>query len=325
MRHFYCTHFNSNYLGHAKNLFYSLNEHDSNFKLFMFCFDQISFDSIIEIKNKNIIPIFYKDLENFYSQLKVAKENRNFVEYFFTCSPATCNYVMANFPEVDMITYLDADIYFFDSPAKIFQELKGYSIGIISHRFNFFTKRNKIYGEFNVGWVSFRRDTNGLDCLNDWMNDCIDWCYQKIEKTRFADQKYLDYWPQNYKGVKVIGNIGANVATWNIKNYKISSNEGKIMVNDNPLIFYHFANLKQVDRNLFSTDLSRVFVSLKGVLLNKIYLPYIKLLLKNKLCDVKIVPKKDNHVKGISAKFRDFTRKIRSRLFVDTIIINTIK
>jgi len=291
----------------------------------MFCFDQLSFDSIVEIKSKNVVPIFYKDLENFYPQLKVAKKNRNFVEYFFTCSPATCNYVVSNFLEVDLITYLDADLFFFDSPLKIFEEIEGYSIGIISHRFNFFTKRNKIYGEFNVGWVSFRRDTNGLDCLNNWMNDCIDWCYQKIEKTRFADQKYLNYWPQNYKGVKVIGNIGANVAIWNIKNYKISFKDGKILMNGIPLIFYHFASLKQINESLFSTDLSRVFVPLKGILLNKIYKPYISLLVKNKVSEVKIVSKKDNHVKGISANFRKLTRIIRSILFVDTIKIETIK
>ena len=254
MTHYYCTHFDSNYLGHAKNLLHSLNKYDPDFKLFMFCFDKLSLDAIVEIKNKNVIPIFHEDLESFFPNLKIAKKNRNFVEYFFTCSPATCNYVIANFSEVDLITYLDADLFFFDSPAKIFQELEGYSIGIISHRFNFFTKRNKIYGEFNVGWVSFRRDINGLDCLNDWMNDCIDWCYQKIEKTRFADQKYLDFWPQNYKRVKVIGNIGANVAIWNIKNYKLSFKDGKILVNGTPLIFYHFANLKQIDKNLFSTD-----------------------------------------------------------------------
>ena len=78
---------------------------------------------------------------------------------------------------------------------------------------------------------------------------------------------------------------------------------------------------QQINKNLFSTDLSRVFVPLKGILLNKIYLPYINLLFKNKLSDVKIMAKKDNHVRGISSTFRELTRKIRSILFVDTIKI----
>ena len=115
------------------------------------------------------------------------------------------------------------------------------------------------------------------------------------------------------------------MAIWNIKNYKLSFKDGKILVNGSPLIFYHFTNLKQIDKNLFSTDLSRVFVSLKGILLNKIYLPYINLLVKNKLSNVKIAAKKDNHVRGISSTFRELTRKIRSILFVDTIKISAVK
>jgi hypothetical protein len=324
MRHFYCTHFDSNYLGHAKNLLYSLCQNDSDFKLFMFCFDQVSYDSINELNNKSVVPIFHKELESFYPDLKIAKGNRNFVEYFFTCSPATCNYVISNFSEVDLITYLDADLFFFNSPNEIFHELSDNSIGIISHRFNFFTKRNKIYGEYNVGWVSFRRDNNGLKCLDDWMNDCINWCYQKIEKTRFADQKYLDYWPNKYEGVKVISIIGANVAIWNIKNYKLTCEGGSLMVNKESLIFYHFANLKQIDQNLFSTDLSRVFVSLKGVLLDRVYKPYAELLLQNKLDTFQIKAKKDNHVVGFKSMIREFSRKLRAIFYNDKMYVNNL-
>jgi hypothetical protein len=324
MRHFYCTHFDSNYLGHAKNLLGSLNDHDSDFTIFMFCFDQVSFNCMKELNDKNAVPIFYKDLEGFFPQLKVAKDNRNFVEFFFTCSPAICKYVFSNFPEVDLITYLDADLFFFDSPNLIYEEMEGNSIGIISHKFNFFTKRNRIYGEYNVGWVSFRRDQNGVECLNDWMKECIDWCYQKLEKNRFADQKYLDFWPNRYEGVKVISNIGANVAIWNIKNYKLSLQKGKPKVNGHALIFYHFANLKQIDENLFTTDLSRVFVSLRGVLLNNVYIPYINLLKTNKLQSVNIKSKKDNHVVGLKSIIRELTRKVRAILFKDKINLNKI-
>lgn len=322
MTHFYCTHFDSNYLGHARNLLYSLENCESDFKLFMFCFDQVSFDKIVELNNKNVVPIHHEDLESFFPELKIAKQNRNFVEYFFTCSPATCNYVISNFSEVGLITYLDADLFFFSSPNEIFNELVDSSIGIISHRFNFFTKRNKVYGKYNVGWVSFRRDTQGLKCLNDWMKDCIEWCYQKIEKTRFADQKYLDYWPDKYKGVKVIENIGANVAIWNVKNYTLNFDGYNIMVNNKPLIFYHFANLKQIDENLFSTDLSRVFVSLRGVLLDRVYKPYAKLLLQNKLDTFQIKAKKDNHVSGFKSIIREFSRKLRSVFYSDKLYIN---
>ena len=40
--------------------------------------------------------------------------------------------------------------------------------------------------------------------------------------------------------VKIIKNKGANLATWNIENYKIAKNEEGILVDDDPLVFFHF-------------------------------------------------------------------------------------
>ena len=76
MTHYYCTHFDANYLGHAKNLLYSLENCESDFKLFMFCFDQVSFDKIVELNNQNVVPIYHEDLESFLPELKIAKQNR---------------------------------------------------------------------------------------------------------------------------------------------------------------------------------------------------------------------------------------------------------
>ena len=78
----------------------------------------------------------------------------------------------------------------------------------------------------------------------------------KVEKERFGDQKYLNKWPTLYKKLKIIENIGANVAIWNIKNYKWSLND-RVYVNNTPLIFYHFANIFQIDNYRFNTNLSR--------------------------------------------------------------------
>ena len=66
----------------------------------------------------NVQIIHFKDLEEKYPSLKTAKSNRNRIEYFFTCSPAVCNYVIDQFDYIDSITYLDADLYFFSNPKK---------------------------------------------------------------------------------------------------------------------------------------------------------------------------------------------------------------
>lgn len=319
---YFCTHFDSNYLPHARALYDSLQSVSPNAKLFMFCMDDKAFKILSDLNLVNAILVPAYELENSIPNLKQAKENRTRVEYFYTCSPAICYYVLQEYDFVNVITYLDSDLYFFSSPAPIFTELGDASIGIIEHRFSFFTKRNKVYGNFNVGWITFRKNENGIKCLKDWMDNCIAWCYQKLEEKRYADQKYLDYWQKDYEGVHVIKNIGANMAIWNIGNYKLSMDNKDVLVDHQKLIFYHFANLKQVGPDEFKTNLSRVFKITTTLIKNQIYIPYLKNLHKYIDPQIHIVEKKDLHSKNIGDLLRSITRNVRGFFLPDTIKIN---
>lgn len=319
---YFCTHFDINYTPHALSLADSLLAVSPNSVLITFCMDDASFEDLTTNKPPNVVPIHFSKLESEFPNLINAKNNRSRVEYFYTCSPVICNYVLNKIEGINEVTYLDADLYFFSNPEPIFVELGNASVGIIEHKFSFFTKRNKVYGNFNVGWITFRKDTNGIACLNSWTDNCIDWCYQKLEGDRYADQKYLDYWQRDFDGVCVIKNIGANLAIWNLSNYRISLKKNVVYVNDKELIFYHFANFKQIGVNKFKTDLSRVFVRCTGVIKNNVYMPYIQTISKYLKRDKLIIAKKDVHAKGIGVILRKITRIARQLLFPDIIKIN---
>jgi len=246
--------------------------------------DEISLQYIKEKKLPNLIAISITEVEVYYPQLLQAKENRSLVEYFFTCTSVICNYLLDVHKDIEEIVYLDADLYFFDSPEIIFDEIKDESISIIPHRFKGINKLRNIFGYYNVGWVSFKNDVNGLACLNDWFNKCIDWCYDKLEKEKYADQKYLNEWPKKFKNVCVIQNIGANAAPWNIGNYNVTTENDKIFVDKIPLVFYHYAGLKFID-NYFYTTCSSYFSNLNSVIRNNIYLIYL-----NKLSGYGYIP-----------------------------------
>lgn len=271
--------------------------------------------------NKPNIKLYQiQDLENEINGLKAAKENRNKVEYFFTCSPAVCKYVLLKNPKISSITYLDSDLYFFSSPSIIFDEIGDHSIAIIEHRFHWITKRQIKYGKFNVGWVTFKNDIEGNKCLDKWLADCLDWCYQKVEEERFGDQKYLDKWPSSYKNLKIVQNIGANVAIWNIKNYRWSLKNNKVYVNNTPLVFYHFANIYQIDNYQFNTNLSRVFMPLKGVIKENVYKVFLKNIVEY-LSKTSIKYKRDNHIKGFKKMIFKTSRLFRAFIFNDIIEI----
>ena len=65
-------------------------------------------------------------------------------------------------------------------------------------------------------------DDVGKKCLHEWMQQCLEWCFDRYEDGKFADQKYLDSWPEKFKNHLVISkNLGVGIAPWNIQDENI--------------------------------------------------------------------------------------------------------
>lgn len=252
----------------------------AEFHIFMLCFDEECVKEIetLCLKHATVIPL--ESFEAGDRQLIEVKKNRTRLEYYYTCGPSLPLYVLNNYLEVDLITYLDADLFFYSDPQILLDEMNTYSIGITYQRFPQFGKEPKT-GRFNVGWLSFRRDDNGIACLEWWRKKCIEWCYERFEDGKYADQLYLDEWPKLFKGVKVLNNKGANVAPWNVIDYDVRRNNDQVIVSGYQLVFYHFHGFKQITRHLFNTNLGLTFRFPNEVLKNNVYKPYITKLLSN--------------------------------------------
>ena len=273
----FCTYFDQNYLPRGLALYRSLREHCPEFKLWVLCMDEATYQVLTQLDLPEVEPISLQDFEKDDEPLLAAKQNRSKVEYYFTCTPSLLLYVLNHWPEVDLITYLDADLFFFAGPAPLFEELGTGSIAIIGHRFPPHKRGDEIYGIYNVGWLSFRRDENALVCLTWWREQCIEWCYDRIDEDRFADQKYLDDWPSRFRNVVVLEHRGANLAPWNLNNYRLRSlKRNTVMVDNEPLIFFHFHGLKQIAQWLYDPGLEGYGVTPSIVLRRGIYTTYIR-------------------------------------------------
>jgi|SRR3989338_3355059 len=273
---YFCTYFDSNYLSKGLTLYRSLVLHAMPFRLWVLCFDNLTCEILQKLSLPQIHPILLSDFESGDEQLLKAKGNRSKIEYYFTCTPSLPLYIFKKHPEVDLIAYVDADFFFFSNPSLVYDELGNNSILIIGHRFPSYLKHLEKYGIYNVGFLSFRRDDVGLKCLNWWREKCIEWCYDRLEDGRFSDQKYLDDWTNRFKRVVILQNKGAGLSPWNLANYQLSENNGQIMVDAEPLIFYHFHDLKEVQKWLYDPCLTQYKVRLDSFLKRHIYSPYIR-------------------------------------------------
>jgi hypothetical protein len=277
--HHFCTLFDSNYLVRGLTLYDSLREHCGPFQLHILCLNDACYEFFQQHSLPGIVPVALATFENSSPALAEARGNRTLIEYYFTCSSAFTHFVMQQNPDIELVTYLDADMYFFADPAPIFAELEGHSIGISPHRFPGKLRKLERYGLYNVAWVSFRRDPDGLSCLQHWNDQCLEWCYDRLEGERFADQKYLDAWPDLYQGVRVIEHPGANLAPWNVGRHRIQESDGRVLVDDQPLIFYHYHGLKRVGSlPVYDTSLGYNRAVLTRTLREKVYRPYLQAL-----------------------------------------------
>lgn len=249
----FCTYFDQVYLTRGLALYRSLRRHCGSFRLWILCMDGATEEALAAIAPPEVRTISLEELEGADDELARAKQDRSRVEYYFTCTPFLPAYLLGRHPEVDTVTYLDADLFFYSSPAPIFDELGGRSVLIIGHRFPKRLRHLESYGIYNVGLLSFRNDRIGRLCLDRWRQQCLDWCYNRLEAGRYADQKYLDDWPTRFPGVTVLQHKGAGLAPWNWMNYAIKPAGDSLLVDGYPLIFYHFQGLRQLSRWVYAT------------------------------------------------------------------------
>lgn len=248
----FCTYFDINYLSRGLAMYDSLRRHCRRpFVLWILCFDDASYNLLSGLALADVKLIKQIEFERGDAALVATKSDRSHVEYYWTCTPSLPRYVLAHNAEVETITYLDADLYFYSDPQPIFDELNDDSILIIEHRYaREFAHLAKTSGIYNVGWLSFRRDVNGLACLEWWRERCIEWCHAWYEEGKFGDQLYLDEWPTRFQGVVVLQNKGGGLAPWNLAQYTVRAANDGISIDEDELIFFHFHGFRRVHRHV---------------------------------------------------------------------------
>ena len=273
----YCTYFDHRYLVRGLALYDSLAATGTPFRLWVLCLDDTCLALLRRLGLPHLRPVPLTALERADPEFARTKSNRTLVEYYFTCTPALVLYLLRTRADVDLLTYLDADLFFFADPAPLFAALDGHSIAIVPHRYPpRLAHMAAAFGVYNVGWLSFRRDAGALACLASWREQCLAWCYDRVEAGRYADQKYLDAWPARFPGVVVLRHPGANLAPWNLATHRVDARGGRVTVDGAPLLFFHFHRLREIRPWLYAPRLSDFGVTPDAVVRRHLYGPYLR-------------------------------------------------
>lgn len=249
--HHFCTLFDSNYLIKGVAMLRSLRRHCPTAHVHVLCMDERTRDILQRLAMPHVTCLSLAEVED--DALLAVKPTRSVAEYCWTLSPCLPWYVLQRNPGIDGITYIDADLYFYSSLQPLFEEIGGASIVIIEHRFPESLKHLEVRGRYCVEWVGFRRDEQGMACLGRWREQCIEWCFYRLEDDRMGDQKYLDRWPADFRSVHVLQHPGGGVAPWNFSQYVFHRDgNGEHTVDGAPLIFYHFHQFQMLSNGRFN-------------------------------------------------------------------------
>jgi hypothetical protein len=151
----------------------------------------------------------------------------------------------------EAVLYIDPDIVVFSRLDDLLHSFEEASVLLTPHQ----TKPeesleavidNEIcsmqYGIFNLGFIGVKNDERGQLFADWWQKRLEHFCFADQTHGVFTDQKWVDFAPVFFDGVKILKSSRFNVSTWNITTRKVTGSlGGNLLVDGQPLGFYHFS------------------------------------------------------------------------------------
>jgi len=312
----YVTIFDSNFLPQGIALNISLQRFAGQYTLWVICADDLAFKILKKLNLANIRLLNLVDLET--DELRFAKKNRNFREYFWTLTPFLAKFIFNIDPSIEQIIYIDADMWLISDPSSITEEFikSGKDILITKHAYAKEYDQSKSNGEFCVQFLIFKNNQKAELVRKEWELECLEWCYQEPSAGKFGDQKYLDKWPTSHGDVvHILGDLAAMQGPWNTIKFPYQR-----------AIFHHFHGFRlgkdysyslssayeipaQTIQNIYEPYFLDIVLAIRllrqhGIQykdqLKSIKTSLFRKLIKNNLVDTKKLPKRPIHVLNIS-------------------------
>jgi hypothetical protein len=235
----FCTLFDSNFLPMGMTLHESLMTHAQPFHLWIICMDELVKEQLemLNLNHVSLIPI--QAIET--AELLAVKSERSRGEYCWTVTPFTFQAVWERAPHVEQVTYLDADLFFFDDPQILLKEFdeSAKQVLITEHAYAPEYDQTLTSGRFCVQFLTFKNTPEATKVMKWWQDRCLEWCFARYENGKFGDQKYLDIWPELFPNeVHILQQTEKTLAPWNVKFIE------KKMGGAISPVFYHFHSLR---------------------------------------------------------------------------------
>lgn len=270
----YCTIFDSNYVARAIALYLSFIEVNDNGVFAFFCMDDEAAELVENLKPERSLIVRYSDFAS--GGLLEIEKFRSRGELCWTSKPIAMMYLMEFYPDAEWVIYVDTDMLFYSDPDAVLYGCTAHYL-LTPHRFHpRFQSYERLAGRFNAGYMAARTSIYGYEVVRWWKERCLESCSSVPSGEKYADQKYLDSLGSLFPYGEESTCAGLNLAPWNIDNYRIFRENGRVRVGIDPLILYHFQGLQ-----LFNDGSASLYIGARRIAKvhrELIYEPYMNAL-----------------------------------------------
>jgi hypothetical protein len=156
----------------------------------------------------------------------------------------------------EKVIYLDPDIAVLGSLEPLVGLLDRHDVLLTPHQLDPDQDRRAIldneicslqYGIYNLGFAGVANRGDGPRFADWWEQRLLGWCHDNVSSGIFVDQKWCDLAPGLFANLHVLRDPGYNVASWNLSQRELAfDGAGRLLVNGEPMRFYHFTKLGPV-------------------------------------------------------------------------------
>jgi hypothetical protein len=242
------TYFDAAYAARGLVMLESLLRHAPHTLVTVLCFDDAVVPMIRGRFGDRVHCLPQASLEVEEPALVPLRTSRTRWEFYATHKAIFMRSIVRRSEPDEVVGYVDSDTAFYSDPEPLFVAMEGASIGITEHRFSEKARFHEpTAGRFNAGFGMWRNDAQGRQCLDDWADACLESCSAKPDgQGRYMNQGYLTVWPERYSRTKVLEHPGANLAPWNLGSHRVTLRGTKVLVDGQPLVFFHFSALRKL-------------------------------------------------------------------------------
>jgi len=248
-----------NYLSAARVLCDSFLEHHPNAEFYVALADEI--DGYFDLAEERFKLLSLAEIN--LPQADIFPYQYNILELNTAIKPFALAYLLEH-TDVNEICYIDPDIWIHRPLDEVWNALKKHSIVLTPHMrapFDDGASPSEVQilqsGTYNLGFIGLRNNATAKELLRWWAEKMYLGCVVDIPEGLFVDQKWMDLVPGYVGDTYILRDPSYNVAYWNLHERHVSQKNGKYLVENLPLAFFHFSGYDPQQPNKLSKHQSR--------------------------------------------------------------------